>query len=716
MKLKARRKKIKTVASVRVRKLRRLKQKATGRRLLLKRGKSVHARWKKRSKRSVLMLNKRKRIRRLKHRRIRQGLPRVNKLRVPRFDHPLVSIIIPVYNKWDYTYKCLVSIVQNTHGIPYEIIVVDDMSNDLTARIGHFVNQVTVIRNRVKRGFLHNCNHGAQISRGKYVLFLNNDTKVTPGWLAHLLSLPEKDPSIGIVGSKLIYPDGRLQEAGGIVFTNGFAWNYGRLDSPDKHEYNYVKEVDYISGASLMIRRDLWMRIGGFDAQFAPAYSEDVDIAFKARQLGYKVVYQPKSVVVHYEGISHGTDLNAGIKQYQVVNQQKFRSKWADVLERENLTGSEHLFWARERSKDKKTIVFIDSGVPSFDKDAGSRTTFMYLKLFVDMGFNVKFIPDNFIKPEPYGSELEQLGIEILYGTQDRNYYEHWLVKHKDYIDYVFLNRPDISHKYIDLIKAYTRAKILYYGHDLHYVRELKRFGLEKNRELLQASENIKRLEFDMFTKADAVLTCSESEKRIIDGNFPNKNAILLPAYYFDQTIPRTKAWHERNGLLFIGGFNHSPNADGILWFCREILPIVQQSIPEIQLFIAGSNPPPDVLGLQSDRIVVKGFVSDHELRELYRSTKIAVIPLRYGAGVKGKTVEAMCHQMPIVSTGTGIEGLQNIIQTIEPKNTPQAFAEEIIRLYHNNNLLEHKAEQGKQYVETYFSRSNALASINLAL
>lgn len=663
-----------------------------------------------------MKLYPRNRIRRLKRRRIRKGLRLVNKLVVPSSSQPLVSIIIPVFNKWSFTYKCLMSIVQNTHGIPYEIMVMDDHSNDLTARIGHFVKGVTVIRNKVKRGFLHNCNHGAAISRGKYVLFLNNDTEVTPGWLAHLLSLPEKDPSIGIVGSKLIYPDGRLQEAGGIVYNNGYAWNFGRLDSPDKHEYNYVKEVDYISGASIMIRKDVWNGIGGFDVHFAPAYSEDVDIAFKARQHGYKVIYQPKSVVVHYEGVSHGTDLNSGIKKYQVINQQKFREKWAGVLQRDHLTDGEHLFWARERSRNKKTILVIDYGVPSFDKDAGSRTTFMYLKLFVDMGFNVKFLPDNFIKPEPYGSDLEQLGIEILYGPQDRGYYEHWIVRHKDYIDYVLLNRPNISHQYMDLIKAYTRAKILYYGHDMHYVRELKRFGLENNRELLQASEFFKRLEFDMFSKADTVLTCSDSEKRIIEGNFPNKNTVLLPAYYFDHTIPTTKQWSERGGLLFVGGFSHSPNTDGILWFCRDILPIVQGAIPHIHLFIAGSNPPPAVVGLQSDRITVTGFIPDHELKQLYGNTKIAVIPLRYGAGVKGKTVEAMRHHMPLVTTTTGIEGLQNIRQIIEPMNAPHAFAEQIIQLYNNDSLLAHKAEQSRMYVETYFSRAKALESMMSAL
>ncbi|WP_310225458.1 glycosyltransferase [Paenibacillus qinlingensis] len=659
---------------------------------------------------------KRRRSLRLKRRRIHRGVPPIGKLTVPVWEHPLVSIIIPVYNKWDYTYRCLVSIVEHTHDIPYEIIVVDDLSNDLTARIGQFVNPITVIRNQVKRGFLRNCNHGAAVSKGKYVLFLNNDTKVTPGWLAHLVVSAEKDATIGIIGSKLIYPDGKLQEAGGIVFNSGYAWNYGRLDSPDKHEYNYVKEVDYISGASLMIRKDIWQHVGGFDERFAPAYSEDVDIAFKVRQLGFKVVYQPKSVVVHYEGVSHGTDVKTGVKQYQVINHQKFKEKWAEVLQRHHLPVGEHLYWSRERSKDKKTIVIIDYGVPSYDKDAGSRTTYMYLKLFVDMGFNVKFMPDNFVKPEPYSSELEQLGIEIIHGPQNHNYYEQWILQHKDYLDYVLLNRPNISHKYIDLIKAHTRAKILYYGHDLHYVRELKRFGLENNRELLLSSNYYKSLEFDMFAKADIVLTCSESEKRIIDGHFPHKKATLLPAYFFEQTIPRDKTWEQRSGLLFIGGFSHSPNTDGIVWFCREILPIVVQAIPGIQLFIAGSNPPPEVLGLQSDRVIVKGFVSDQELRELYSTTKMAVIPLRYGAGVKGKTVEAMCHQMPLVATSTGIEGLQNISPTIEPKNTPQAFASEIIRLYHDNRLLDQKAEQSKQYVEMYFSKSKALASIQSAL
>ena len=127
------------------------------------------------------------------------------------------------------------------------------------------------------------------------------------------------------------------------------AWNYGRGQSADKPEFNYVKEVDYISGCSIMIRTALWREIGGFDERFAPAYCEDSDLAFAVRAHGYKVLYQPDSVVVHYEGVSNGTDLSAGQKQYQIENQKKLYQKWRSVLERENYPQAQQVFRARER-------------------------------------------------------------------------------------------------------------------------------------------------------------------------------------------------------------------------------------------------------------------------------------------------------------------------------------------------------------------------------
>uniref|UniRef100_UPI0028AE7319 glycosyltransferase family 2 protein n=1 Tax=Lacrimispora sp. TaxID=2719234 RepID=UPI0028AE7319 len=172
------------------------------------------------------------------------------KLRFIKEGHPMVSIVIPVYNQIHYTYACLASILEHTRDVVYEVIIADDVSTDATAELSKFTENVVICRNETNQGFLRNCNQAAKAARGKYVMFLNNDTQVTEGWLSSLVNLIESDPTIGMVGSKLVYPDGRLQEAGGIIFRDGSGWNYGRLDDPDKPEYNYVKDVDYISGAA----------------------------------------------------------------------------------------------------------------------------------------------------------------------------------------------------------------------------------------------------------------------------------------------------------------------------------------------------------------------------------------------------------------------------------------------------------------------------------
>ena len=251
---------------------------------------------------------------------------------------PSASIIIPVYNQAHYT-RQVIEQLQLTLPAVFngEVIVVDDCSTDETPDMLPALAQawpvLKVMRNPENLGFIGSCNRGAEAATGTFILFLNNDTLPQPGWFLSLLDTFERYDDAGAAGGKLIYPDGTLQEAGGIIFSDGSGWNFGRNDPAIDHPlYNHVREVDYCSGALLMTRRETFHALGGFDTRYQPAYYEDTDYCFKLRREGLKVYYQPESVVVHFEGISSGTDLTAGVKKHQVINKKKFIEKWREVL------------------------------------------------------------------------------------------------------------------------------------------------------------------------------------------------------------------------------------------------------------------------------------------------------------------------------------------------------------------------------------------------
>jgi len=252
---------------------------------------------------------------------------------LPAVAEPTVSIVIPIFNKVLYTYNCLLTVQKYDPEISKEIIIVNNASSDATIDLlDQLQGPFQVINNQDNKGFVEACRQGAAIAKGKFVLFLNNDTQVLPGWLANMVKVMADEPKVGITGSKLIYPNGRLQEAGGIIFSDASGWNYGRLQEPTEPKYNKNREVDYCSGASLMIRTALWEQIGGFDLRYAPAYYEDTDLCFATRAAGYKVIYCHDSEVIHHEGITAGTDIQTGYKAYQAINRKKFQAKWWEVL------------------------------------------------------------------------------------------------------------------------------------------------------------------------------------------------------------------------------------------------------------------------------------------------------------------------------------------------------------------------------------------------
>ena len=636
------------------------------------------------------------------------------KLHFPYVENPEVSIVIPVYNQIHYTYACLVSILEHTKDVTYEVIIADDVSTDGTQNLSRYAEGLVICRNSTNQGFLRNCNNAAKSARGRYVMFLNNDTQVTEGWLSSLVNLIKSDETIGMVGSKLVYPDGRLQEAGGIIWSDGSGWNYGRLDNPDKPEYNYVKDVDYISGAAILLSNDLWKQIGGFDTRFAPAYCEDSDLAFEVRKAGYRVVYQPLSKVIHFEGVSNGTDVEgSGLKRYQVVNSKKLKEKWAAEFAKQcENNGNPDPFRARERSMGKKIILVVDHYVPTYDRDAGSKTTFQYLKMFLKKGYVVKFLGDNFLHEEPYSTTLQQMGIEILYGQDYQVGIWNWLKDHGDDIEVAYLNRPHIASKYIDYIKENTKIKVIYYGHDLHFLREGREYTLTGDPERRQASEYWRSVEMSLMYKAAMSYYPSYIERDAIkaeDETIPVKDIVAYVYDEFKDHIPQDFA--KREGILFVGGFAHPPNADAVLWFVRQVYPLIRENMEAKGLkapdfYVVGSKVTEEIKALQQpgNGIIIKGFVSEEELTELYETTRIVVVPLRYGAGVKGKVVEALYNGAAIVTTSIGSEGIPGAEDVMVIKDRPQEFADAVAELYEKPEECQNLSRKTQDYIRAHYS------------
>jgi GT2 family glycosyltransferase len=626
----------------------------------------------------------------------------IEDLNFPYYNEPLVSIIIPVRDNWRYTYACLKSILQNTKEVPFEVIIVNDQSTDETPEMLRRMSGIQIINNPINLGWVKNCNNAADQAKGKYILLLNNDTEVMEGWLANLVEIAEGDDKVGVVGGKILYPDGRLQEAGSVMDREGWGQLYGRFGDPDRYEYNYVKETDFITGVCLLIRKDVFLKLGGFDERYAPAFYEEFDLEFAIREAGYKIMYQPRAVIVHHQTSSYGPEIRDSLSS---CNHAKFIEKWANQISEH--TEQSDIFLARDRSKNRKVILLIDEKIPDYDKNAGSLTTYQYIRLFQEIGFKVIFIPDLLLPLEPYTTELQQMGIEVVYGQFD---FESWIRHNGSHIHYVWLSRPQIGVKYIEAIKQHSRAKICYYTHDLHYLRELRRYEIEKKKEILDESNWLKKIEFYLFENVDVILTPSDYEQKVIKEIFVDKHVVTIPAYYYDvDSVDKTISgnFEGRSGLIFLGGFGHLPNVDAINWFVNEIYPAVKREVPEIKFYIVGSDPPPEITALSRSDIIVTGYVRD--LVPLFQKCRVFVCPLRYGAGVKGKTVMSMYYGVPVISTKIGNEGL-NLEHCAEAfiADDPIEFAKWTVELYTNPKIWTKFSENSIRFVKNNFSKDKA--------
>jgi GT2 family glycosyltransferase/glycosyltransferase involved in cell wall biosynthesis len=626
--------------------------------------------------------------------------------------HPKATIVVPVYNQIFHTLACAVSLFESRPITSFELIIANDCSTDETAKVfGTLSPWIRVATTSSNLGFLRNCNNGAKAAAGEFIVMLNNDTIVLPSWLDALVDTLTRNQSCGMVGSKLLNLDGTLQEAGAIYWRDGSAWNFGRNQDQRAPQFGYLKEVDYCSGASICLRTETWRKLGGFDEEFTPAYCEEVDLAFRLReQLGLSTIYQPQSALIHLEGISHGRDVTAGLKQYQVENQCKLFDRYKSVFERDHFDNGSNIFLARDRSRGKPHMLFVDHYVPTPDRDAGSRQMDAYLRLFAKLGYQITFWPDN-LAYDPINTPVyQQLGIEVMNSAAGHIAFDDWVQEHGPFLDVAFLSRPHVAPSYFPALKAYAPSCLcVFYGHDLHMERIRRQMKIEPSPELEEELSRAKKWEFSCWDQADVVSYPSQDECDFVNARFRDKKTFVLPLYCVSEEIARYEAtksfFSDRSGLLFVGGFNHPPNTAAVVWFIKDILPLVIQHLQEVEFIVAGVNPPAELVALAHSmpNIRFTGHISDEELAALYERARVAVAPLRFGAGVKGKVVESLMKGLPIVTTSIGTQGLDESAEAITRADDPAEFASKVIALYSSPDAWERQRNNGFLYFSERF-------------
>jgi len=619
------------------------------------------------------------------------------KIRIRTSEQPEVSIIIPVHGKWEYTARCLQSVADTTGDIPFEVVVVDDASPDDTIERLRKVRGVRVVHLDHNVGFVGACNAGIEAARGEYVVLLNNDTRVEPGWLVPLVETVS-EPGVGLVGSRLQYPDGRLQEAGGIIFSDGSGWNYGKFDDPESPAYAYRRDVDYCSGASIIVRKTVLDELGNLDTRFAPAYYEDTDLAFGVRELGLRVVYEPRSIVIHDEGISHGTDESAGVKAYQAINKVKFVEKWRARLDEQCEPGAASVPFAVRRRNGERIVVVIDHYVPRPDEDSGSVRMMGILCTLRELGYSVIFVPDNRIRTEPWTRALGDLGIEVFYGHGKLQ--EH-LRSLADHIDAVVVSRMSVALSHVVSIRStLPDVPLIFDTVDLHFLREERAAELAGTPELVARARTVRLLELALVESADTTLVVSPYEQQLLAGLLPHAPVKVLPNVHRPEAFPATT--RGRSGLLFVGSFAHQPNADGLRWFFSDVLPMIEDGLPGVRVSVVGRDPDPELVASAPDNVLFHGWVDD--LTPLYDGARVALAPLRYGAGVKGKIGEAMAHGVPVVMTPIGAEGMSIAHgETAWVAHDAASFAAGVIQLMSDDELWQRLSKAGAEHIDAIF-------------
>lgn len=619
---------------------------------------------------------------------------------------PTVSIIIPVYNDLANTYNCLSALQTHTPvGVPVEIIIIDDFSEDTTASFFQKnVSGVVYIRNDRQKGKLQSTKIGLHHAKAELVCVLSNHIQVSSGWLEPLVKTM-KNCDVGAVGCKIIYKNGLLKQAGGLAYADGNFINYGEFQDAAHPSFNYVRQVDYAS--VLLSRKSLLENAGLFNNNFGALEDyQNLNLCLTiSKHKGKKIIYQPLSQVVEMDN----PDLMAANMEESPdseISKIVFLDAWGKILSSHLNSGN--INSDARKYQTGKTILFIDDVVLAPDQDSGSNRLFKIMALVKSLGYHVIFVPNDGKKRGKYFDQMIFNGFEVLYSFPNRKAMIKSLTKILPYIDVAWLCKPHNNEYFKFIFDLKKDCFWIYDTIDLHFLRLSREGKLSGNPAVLKLAASIKDTELSIAQKADITIAITPDEKLVLN-NEGIRDVIVIPNIH-EQEFSRDEevVFDQRTGLLFIGGYIHSPNVDAAKWLANQIMPEVWKTDPTIRLTLLGSNPSEEVLALQSDRIDVPGYI--HDVSSYFNHSRVFVAPLRFGAGMKGKIGQSLEFGLPIVSTSIGVEGMNlSNGENVMIANTTEDFVQKILHLYNSPILWGTIRKNSFQAIQDYSPESVTL-------
>lgn len=358
-------------------------------------------------------------------------------------------------------------------------------------------------------------------------------------------------------------------------------------------------------------------------------------------------------------------------------------------------------------------MLVVDVWVPMADKDSGSLRMVNLLRLLVELGWRVLFVPGNLGHAGHYTEQLQQLGVEVWY----QPWFGSWkafLQQHGGEFDVVMLSRLSIASELLRRVRRHCpQASIIYDTVDLHYLREQRQAELQNSLALRRLAAQTRHQELKLMQQADLTLVVSATEQTLLQQELPGTDVRVLSNIH--DVAGRQAEFESRSGVLFVGGFQHPPNIDAAVWLAEQIWPLVLARLPQAQLHLIGSNATEKIQALASDSIIVHGFVP--ELEPWLDQVRCSVAPLRYGAGVKGKINSSMSRGVPVVATSVAAEGMfLTDRHDVLLADDSEQFAAAICSLHEDPSLWQTLSTNAVANVAEHFSLTRAKSDLQRIL